>query len=65
MRRTHPGRPPLDEDDPSTKASLRLPTKEYDRVCVQARRDRESVSDLIRRGIRRELATTPNNVRHK
>lgn len=55
MKRS-PGRPPLDDDDDTTKASIRLPAKDYDRVCVQARRGRESVSDLIRRGIRRELA---------
>lgn len=65
MKRS-PGRPPLDDDDDTTKASVRLPAKEYDRVCSQARHDRESVSDLIRRGVRQVLAdASNNNVRRK
>jgi hypothetical protein len=55
MKRSHVGRPPLDDEDETTKASFRLPAKEFDRACSQARRDRESLSDLMRRGLKREL----------
>lgn len=67
MKRTR-GRPPLDDDDTTTRVSVRLPTRQYDRALSQARADRESVSDLIRRGLRC-VAVNPTpisiNVRRK
>lgn len=44
-----PGRPPLDPDDPSVSVHFRLPSKQYDATVERATRDRETLSDYIRR----------------
>jgi hypothetical protein len=43
------GRPPLDEDDPSVKVSISLPSKQYDAICARALRDHISIPEAIRR----------------
>ena len=50
-----PGRPPLDPDDPSVKFSLTLPSKRYDALCRRAAADRETIADVLRRALTREL----------
>lgn len=47
-----PGRPPLAENDRSVPVSFSLPSKQFDDLCSQARRDRVSVPELIRQKIR-------------
>lgn len=49
MKRTHPGRPPIDADDPSEQICLKLPSKEFDALGREAKIARVSVQDLIRR----------------
>lgn len=49
MKRTHPGRPPLDDEDPSAKLCLTLPSKQFDALDREAKIARVSVQDLIRR----------------
>ena len=50
-----PGRPPLVEGDTTTPVTIRVPSKEYDRACERATRDRVNVPDIIRRGLSRVL----------
>jgi hypothetical protein len=48
-----PGRPALDAHDPSVEVSVRLPSRQYDRLYEQAQRERiPSVPALIRRLLR-------------
>ncbi len=51
MKRTHPGRPPLDEDDPSARITLSLPSKQLDTYCQRALRAAVSVPEIIRRDL--------------
>lgn len=51
------GRPKL-QNEPSVDLHFRLPAKQYDAAFVQARRDRLSVPEWIRR-------TVTNSLRHK
>ena len=44
-----PGRPPLDDEDPSTEVCVTLPSKVYDSLYERARSERVSVPELIRR----------------
>jgi hypothetical protein len=55
MKRTHPGRPPLDDDDPSVSVSVSLPSKQFDALCKRAQREDVSVPAIIRRDL-----DTPN-----
>ena len=48
-----PGRPPLDDYDPSTTVTLRVASKDYDDLYSRARRERISVPELIRRDLRK------------
>lgn len=50
-----PGRPRLDDRDTSQVISLRLTTKQYDRLCAEARRGDLSVPTVIRRALERDL----------
>jgi hypothetical protein len=51
MKRT-PGRPPLDEDDPSVPLSISIPAKQL-RACEDsAKHDRLTVQEWIRRVLR-------------
>jgi len=51
MKRTHPGRPPLDDADPSGQVTLRLPSKQLDAFCRRALREDVSVPEIIRRDL--------------
>ena len=48
-----PGRPPIADDDTSTRVGLTLPTKQFDALCKQARREDISVAEAIRRQLNR------------
>lgn len=52
MKRTAPGRPPLDRNDPSVSIHVKLTTRQYDDVYRRAQRDRVSVPAIIRRDLR-------------
>lgn len=43
-----PGRPPLDQADPSAQISLKLPSKQLAEVCERAQRNRMSMAEWIR-----------------
>jgi hypothetical protein len=51
MTRNKPGRPRLDDDDPSVYVGLTLPSKKYDAYCKRAREEDISVPEVIRRDI--------------
>ena len=51
MRR-QPGRPPIDDDDPSVPVNVKMPSKQYDEAFERAQRDRISVPEVIRRALR-------------
>jgi hypothetical protein len=53
MKRTHPGRPPLDDDDTSTEVGVTLPTKQFDAYAKRALHDDVSVPEIIRRDLGR------------
>lgn len=58
MKRTRPpGRPPLDANArvPSADVHLTLPAVDYDRADRLATERRESIQDVIRRGLKRLL----------
>lgn len=57
MKRAGPGRPPLDDEDPSVGVSVRMPSKQYDALHARASGERVSVPEIIRRAIRREKVT--------
>lgn len=42
------GRRPLDPAGPAASLSLKIPTKEYDRLCVEALKQRVTLSSLVR-----------------
>lgn len=48
MKRT-PGRPPLDDDDPSVQVNLSLPSKKFDELCALARQQDQSLPEILRR----------------
>jgi hypothetical protein len=50
MKRS-PGRPPLDERDPSARVTISLPSKQLDGYCKRAQRDDVSVPEIIRRDL--------------
>jgi hypothetical protein len=50
------GRPSLDTQDRTrVDVTVRLTRAQFDRLCEQARSDRVSVSELLRRGISPQL----------
>jgi hypothetical protein len=50
-----PGRKPLREGDTTTPFTVRLPSRDFDRACQRAARERVEVRDLVRRGLSRLL----------
>ena len=58
MKRT-PGRPPLDDDDPSVPLSLSLPSQQLAACEDKAKADRLTVQEWIRRVLR--SAAEPDN----
>ena len=54
------GRPRLDPDGlPSAAVMLNLRPADYDKAWAVARQRRESIQDIIRRGLKRELEHLP------
>jgi hypothetical protein len=51
MKRTHPGRPPLDDEDPSVSVSISIPSKQFREFCKRAQREDVSVPEIIRRDL--------------
>jgi hypothetical protein len=51
MKRTHPGRPRVDDDDVSEKLCLTLPSKQYDALDREAKIARVTAQDIIRRAL--------------
>jgi hypothetical protein len=51
MKRTHPGRPPLDDADSSTEVGVSFPTKQFDAYAKRALHDDVSVPEIIRRDL--------------
>lgn len=49
MASSRRGRPALREGEPSTSVNVRLPASDYDRVYAQARAERVSVPEVLRR----------------
>jgi len=49
-----PGRPSIDPDG-STPVNVRVPSTDYDRAAALAQRQQISVSEFIRRGLKRAL----------
>lgn len=62
MRR--PGRPPIDDEDPSATVHLRLPSKQYDALYKQARQDRVSVPEAIRCALARDRREDQDDDEH-
>jgi hypothetical protein len=52
MKRTHPGRPPIDDDDPSEHVCVSLPSKQFKVYEARAARADVSVPEIIRRDLR-------------
>lgn len=52
MKRTHPGRPPIDDDDHSIEVGVTLPLKQFDAYAKRALREDVSVPEIIRRELR-------------
>jgi hypothetical protein len=42
------GRPPLDQEDPSVKLTLTIPSKQLDGLCVKAKEQRQTIHDYLR-----------------
>lgn len=55
-----PGRPPLVQGDIPARVHLTVPSKDYDRAHLIAKRDDVSVPEVIRRGLSRALADDLN-----
>lgn len=55
VKRT-PGRPPLDDEDPSVGVYVSLPSKDFDDICRRAQDAGVSAAEIIRRDLQdREL----------
>lgn len=59
-----PGRPPIDPTSPipSERVFVAVAAVDYQKAARVARLKRESVQDVIRRGLRRLLENTPGPV---
>jgi len=53
--RRKPGRPPLDPAG-SCALSFRISTKEFDRLCAEATRERLTLAEVVRRALRSRRA---------
>jgi hypothetical protein len=50
-----PGRPPLDGSGPSTSVHLKLRASDFDRADQLAKQNRESIQEVLRRGLQKLL----------
>lgn len=55
MADTKRGRPRLDAQSPTVPVSVYLPSKTYDRLCVEARRDGGTLSEYIRQVLNKNM----------
>jgi predicted HicB family RNase H-like nuclease len=55
------GRPTVGRGEPSANVQLRLPASLYDQAYAVAARERVSLTELIRRAIRREVDATESS----
>lgn len=51
MKRPHPGRPPIDDEDTSVEVGVTLPATQFDAYAKQALREDVSVPEIIRRAL--------------
>lgn len=51
------GRPSVARFEPTAQVTARVPASMFDQACAVASRKRESLSDLVRRAIQREVET--------
>lgn len=49
MKRTHPGRPRVDENDTTVEVGVSLPAKQFDAYAKRALREDVTVPEIIRR----------------
>jgi hypothetical protein len=54
VKRTHPGRPPLDDADPSVPVCVTMPSKQFAKYCKRAAREDVSVPEIIRRELEKK-----------
>ena len=52
MKRTHPGRPPIDDTDASVEVGVTLPAKQFDAYARRALREDVSIPEIIRRELK-------------
>lgn len=52
MKRTHPGRPPVDDDDESVEVGVTFPLRQYDGYARRALRADVSIPEIIRRDLK-------------
>lgn len=52
MKRTHAGRPRVDDDDTSEEVGITFPTKQYDGYARRALREDVGVPEIVRRDLR-------------
>lgn len=52
MKRTHPGRPSIDDDDATEHVCMSLPSKQVRAYRARAAREDVSVPEIIRRALR-------------
>lgn len=45
------GRPPLNRNDPSVPICVKVPSRDYDRLCDRARQARVTVPEVVRRSL--------------
>jgi hypothetical protein len=50
-----PGRPPVDDENTPARVHVTLPSKDFDRADLIAKREGVSVPELLRRGLTRVL----------
>lgn len=54
MKRTHPGRPRIDDDDTSIEVGVTLPAKQFDAYATRALREDVTVPEIIRRELQKK-----------
>jgi hypothetical protein len=61
MKRTGPGRPPIDVESDSVPVHVQMSGKQYDAVYARARKDRVTVPERIRRDIHAAIDAEKKN----
>jgi predicted HicB family RNase H-like nuclease len=55
------GRPPLDATDTTVAFSVYVPTKTYDRLCTEARREALSLPEYVRQVLNKNIDKSTND----